>query len=133
MGRASSVKVSGGVNGAHPSLPVGDNGTPIPVLASGFTHVVTVSSTAARTAVDFSVSCKVITLRVSGSNVFFRVGDDTVVAVNNGNDPFLLDGEVHDEPIFEDGGGHGDDTEHTRISIITPAAGTGTVWVTERE
>lgn len=133
MGRASSVRVDNGTYLAHPSLAVGDNGRAMPVLASGFTHVVAVTSTAARTAVDFSTTCKIITIRVSGANVFFRLGDDTVVAVNDANDPFLLDTEIHDEPIYEDGGGISTDLVHDRISIIAATGETATVWVTERE
>lgn len=133
MGRASSPSQDNGTNRSHPSLPVGDNGRAIPILASGFTHVVAVTDTAARTAVDFSDTCKAVTIRVSGANVFFRLGDDTVVAVNDTNDPFLLDGEVHDEPIYEDGGGISADLTHDRISIIAPSGGSATVWVTERE
>lgn len=135
MGRASSATVDNATNRAHPSLPADDTGRAIPVLASGFTHTVTVSGTAARTAVDFSATCKVITIQVTGTAIRYLIGDDTVVVTDTAGDghPVLLDGGSRDEPIWEDGGGLSGDTIHDRISIIAVGGGSGTAYVTERE
>lgn len=130
MGRASGVTEAGG---AHPSLPVGANGRAMPVLASGTTHTLAASGTEALTASDFSATCKVITIRAVGTAIRFLIGDATIVATDADPNPVVLDGEVHDEPIYEDGGGLGADATHDRISIIAIGAGSGTVYVTERE
>lgn len=133
MGRASSVSVDNGTNRAHPSEPVGDNGRAIPVLASGKTHTLAASGTQARSATDFSDTCKVVSIRAVGTAIRFLIGDVTITATDADPNPVVLDGEIHDEPIYEDGGGLGADLLHDRISIIAVGGGSGTVYVTERE
>lgn len=133
MGRASSPRVDNTTYLAHPSLPVGDNGRAIPVLASGTTHTLAASGTQARSAADFSDTCKVITIRAVGTAIRFLIGDGTVTATDADPNPVVLDGEVHDEPIWEDANGLSGDAIHDRISIIAVSAGSGTVYVTERE
>ncbi|MGI9499704.1 MAG: hypothetical protein ACR2P3_06680 [Geminicoccaceae bacterium] len=125
MGRASSPTPG--------SLIVDANGRAVPVMPSGTTTTLAASGTQARSGSNFSATCKVVTIRVTGTAIRFLIGDDTITATDADPNPVLLDGEVHDEPIMEDGGGVGGDATHDRISIIAVGGGAGTVYVTERE
>ncbi|MGI9491368.1 MAG: hypothetical protein ACR2QF_02975 [Geminicoccaceae bacterium] len=132
---SGSSSTVGGATRAHPSLPVGDNGRAMPILASGKTEVVTAG--AAQFLPAFSDTVKAITIRAVGGSIRFVLSDGTVPATAGAGSkfPYVGDGEVHDEPVYADGGGIGGINVPGGQNVISIVAesGAATVYVTERE